>query len=394
MKITDVRAQLLKPTPDSSEWFGSWLLVFVDTDEGVTGMGEASNTPGAGSFILADALDRVKDSVVGEDPADIDRLWNKLFRRFSYMGSRGMATCLISGIDIALWDIKGKTLGRPIYDLLGGRFRDGVPLYANTWFRGCQSPEDYALAAKHVVELGYTAMKMDPFLEMRPHHSAVEGAIGPEEPSGYVNGVISPQGEQQGLDITAAVREAVGPHVDILIDAHGHYNVASAIRIGRRLEPYNIGWYEEPVPPESLTALKQVRDSVNVPISVGERLFGRFDVAPIVESRLADYVMQDVCWSGGISEMRKTAHMLETHYVPISPHTVLGPVQLLAAAHAVMTVPNLYRVEFSLSGLETYNQMLDKPLDIRDGVLHLPEAPGLGYGLNDDFIKSHAIERR
>ena len=127
MKITDVRAQLLKPTPDSSEWFGSWLLVFVDTDEGVTGMGEASNTPGAGSFILADALDWVKDSVVGEDPADIDRLWNKLFRRFSYMGSRGMATCLISGIDIALWDIKGKTLGRPIYDLLGGRFREGVP---------------------------------------------------------------------------------------------------------------------------------------------------------------------------------------------------------------------------------------------------------------------------
>ena len=189
-----------------------------------------------------------------------------------------MATCLISGLDTALWDIKGKALGRPVYDLLGGRFRSGLPLYANSWFRGCISPEDYGLAARRVVEQGYTAMKMDPFLEMRPYHSAVEGAIGVEDASGYVSGNISAAGEQQGVDITAAVRDAVGPHIEILIDAHGHYNVASAIRIGRRLEPYRIGWLEEPVPPDSTGALKQVRDAVDVPISIGERLFGRHDL--------------------------------------------------------------------------------------------------------------------
>ena len=293
-----------------------------------------------------------------------------------------------------MWDIKGKALGRPVYDLLGGRFRTGIPLYANSWFRDCSSPEDYALAARRVVDQGYTAMKMDPFLEMRPFHSTVEGAIGVEADSGYVSGNISAAGEQQGIDITAAVRDAVGPHIEILIDAHGHYNVASAIRIGRRLEPYRIGWLEEPVPPDSTGALKQVRDAVDVPISIGERLYGRHDLVPILENHLADYIMQDVCWIGGISELRKVAHMLEPYYVPISPHTVLGPFQVLAAAHAMMTVPNLYRVEFSVTGLEVYDQMLDRPLDVRDGHLYLSDRPGLGYELNDDFMRAHTVERR
>ena len=289
-----------------------------------------------------------------------------------------MVTTVISGIDIALWDIKGKALGRPVYDLLGGRFRDSITLYANGWFGGCKTPDDFAQAAKRVVAQGYTAMKFDPFaFEMGPYHT------------GYVSGMISAGGEDLGINHVAAVREAVGPQIEILIDAHGHYNVPTAIRIGNRLAEYNVTWYEEPVPPESYEALRQVRENVSAPICVGERLFTRYDFLPVFENRLADYIMPDVVWTGGISELRKIASMAETYYIPVSPHNAMGSIQIIAGAHTVSGIPNFYRLEFSLASLEAYNAVLDKPLDIRDGALHLPDKPGLGFELDMEFLAAH-----
>jgi|TARA_B100001971_G_scaffold213764_2_gene248154 galactonate dehydratase len=209
------------------------------------------------------------------------------------------------GIDIALWDIKGKALGKPICDVLGGRFRDSITLYANGWFTGCETPEDYGRAAAETVAAGYSAIKFDPFThEMEPFHT------------GYVSGQISAEGEELGMTRVAAVRDAVGMNVDVLIDAHGHYNVPTAIRIGNRLTEYEVGWYEEPVPPESYGALAQVRQNVAAPICVGERLFTRYDFVPIFEKRLADYIMPDMVWTGGISELRKIATMSERHGGP------------------------------------------------------------------------------
>jgi galactonate dehydratase len=380
MKITDVRAYVVDPhLPEygsSSE--REWTFVQIDTDEGITGWGEATNYPGRGSFLTAQTVRLLKDVLVGEDPADIERLWHKLYRRYTYLGARGLPTTAISGIDIALWDIKGKAVGRPIYDLLGGKLRDTVRLYANGWFGGCSTPDQFAAAAKATIESGHEAVKLDPFLEMRPYHT------------GYVDGQISPDGEELGCNIVAAIREAVGPKVEILIDAHGHYNVPTAVRLANRLyEESRIGWFEEPVPPEGYDALRAVREQVQPAICVGERLFTRWDFLPIFQQRLADYVMPDVVWTGGISELKKIATMAEAYYVPISPHNAMGPLQVVAGAHVMMTVPNFYRLEHSTAAIPSYNAMLTEPIDFFAGEVRVSGKPGLGVDLNLDAIQAH-----
>src|SRR5919198_2050387 len=221
MQITDLKVYVVdafapgaieRPVEaPAEEWSMPWTFVQIETDEGLSGFGEASNFPGNGSLIVGDALRRVKEFVVGEDAADINRIWHRVFRKAAYLGPRGLPSAVVSGIDIALWDIKGKALGRPVYDLLGGRVRPAVPLYANGWFTGCETPEQYAAAARRVVADGHAAVKLDPFLEMRPFHT------------GYLSGQISSAGEDLGADIVAAVREAVGPAVGVLIDPHRPY---------------------------------------------------------------------------------------------------------------------------------------------------------------------------
>ena len=378
MKITDVKPIPTQPTEYSRRANRTWTFVQIDTDEGITGYGEATNYPGGGSLVVASTINQVRETLIGEDPFDIDRLWHKIFRRYTYLGSRGLVTAVISGIDIALWDIKGKALGRPIYEILGGKFRDNITMYANGWFTGCTTPKDFADAAAATVAQGYTALKFDPFThEMQPFHT------------GYVSGAISADGEELGMDKVAAVREAVGSKIEVLIDAHGHYNVPTAIRIGNGLAEHSVPWYEAPVPPEGYEALAQVRQSVAAPICVGERLFTRYDFLPIFENRLADYIMPDVVWTGGISELRKIATMAEAYYIPVSPHNAMGSIQIIAGAHTMMTVPNFYRLEFSIAALESYNAVLDKPLDIRDGNLLLPTGPGLGYDLDTEFMAAH-----
>src|SRR5262245_29976907 len=281
MKITDVEVYVVDPTEGAATYNDEpqnvWTFVRVLTDEGVHGWGESSNFPGNGSLIIADAIGRVRPFIVGHDAADITAMWHRLFRKAAYLGPRGLPTAVVSGIDIALWDIKGKVTGRPVYDLLGGRVRDSVPLYANGWFAALDghpasaTPEGYAAAARRVVARGHVAIKLDPFHEMVSHHT------------GYLSGQITSAGEEFGVACVAAIREAVGPAVEILIDAHGQYNVPTAVRLARRLEPYRIGWFEEPVPPESPQALRAVREQVGVPICVGERLYTRRDFLPIFQ---------------------------------------------------------------------------------------------------------------
>jgi galactonate dehydratase len=362
-------------------WRSSWTFVEVRTDEGLTGFGEASNYPGNGSLIVGDAVRRVKEFVVGEDPSDIGRLWHKLFRKATYLGPRGLPTAVMSAIDTALWDIKGKAVGRPVYDLLGGRFREAVRLYANGWFDGCSTPDQYAAAAVRTVASGHNALKCDPFwFEMGPYHTA------------YVDGQIPPDGEELGVNIVAAMREAVGPRVEILIDAHGQYNVPTAVRLARRLEPYRIGWFEEPVPPESPQALRAVREQVDVPICVGERLYTRWDFLPIFEGRLADFVMPDIAWTGGISEMLRIATMAETYHVPVTPHNAGGPLQIIAAAHAMATIPNFYRLEFATGALAHFQACLNQPIELDGDSLRLPDRPGLGFDLDTGYLRRQAVQ--
>jgi len=297
---------------------------------------------------------------------------------FSYMGSRGFTTSLVAGFDIALWDIKGKVSGLPVYDLLGGRYRDSVRLYCNSWFHGCSTPEDYAQAAKkNLLGNNHNACKLDPFLEMVPYHTM------------YQDGFISQAGEQMGYDIVEAVREVVGPDFEILIDAHGHYNVPNAIRISNNLyERFNIAWFEEPVPPEGINALKQVKENTNAPICVGERLYTRADFIPILENNLADFIMPDTVWTGGISEVKKIATMSEPYYIPITPHVIPGgPIELIAAAHVVSSVPNFYKLEHAHYLIPEHNKMLEEPYVIKDGHFHLNNKPGLGFELDESKLE-------
>ena len=380
MKITDVKAYAVVPTGQLFREIANdtqWTFVTVDTDEGLQGWGEASNTPRNASLLTAAGIGAVREALIGQDPARIEQLWHRLFRRYTYMGSRGFASTVLSGIDIALWDLRGKALGVPVYQLLGGAVRDNVPVYANGWFSGCEKARQFADAAAATVAAGHDAIKLDPFLEMVPCHTA------------YLDGQISAEGEQAGYNIIAAIRQAVGDNVQILIDAHGHYNVPTAVRLANRLyDQSQITWFEEPVPPESFSALRQTRSQIRAAICVGERLFTRFDFAPLLAQRLADYIMPDVVWTGGISELKKIATMAEAHYLPISPHNAQGPGQILAGAHVSMSVPNFYRLEHALSCKASYDRFLQVPLKWEGNRFHLEDRPGLGVDLDMEQVKA------
>ena len=366
------------PTRGVAAHMHQYVFVQVDTDEGLTGWGEITTYPGmTANRAVAAMLREAAELLVGQDPSHIEAIWHRLFRAFTYMGTRGATTAMVSGVDIALWDIRGQALGQPVYQLLGGPVRPTVPLYVHFPLgRTVQEAVDGALGQ---VRGGAKAIKTDPFLSsIADRHTA------------YLDGSLPIEGEELGVERIAAIREAIGPRIELLIDAHAMYNVPTAIRLATRLAPYNIGWFEEPVPAESHDALAQVREQVPVRICVGERLHTRFEFVPIFQRRLADYVMPDVTWTGGITELKKIATMAEAHYIPITPHDASGPINVMAGAHVSMTVPNLYRLEARRVAFDFYNAFLDEPLVVRDGELIVPDRPGLGLKLDMDYLRAHA----
>jgi galactonate dehydratase len=386
LKITKVTPWLIEaPAPyldsandnQGSQKLREYLFVEVNTDEGITGWGEVTaGSPRA--LPIAAGLQHVSDLIEGDDPRLIEMIWNKIFRAYTYMGSRGLTTNMISAIDIALWDIRGKVLGLPISELFGGPVREGIPIYCHP--QGGSSIEDTAQHARAIVETGQKALKIDPF---QPKHE--------EETNGYLSGKLSAETENLGVERIAAIREAVGPDIEVMVDCHGRFDVPTAIRLARALEPYNLFWFEEPVPVESTHALRQVRENISVPISVGERLHTRWEFIPILENELADFIMPDVTWTGGITEIKKIATMAEAYYIPISPHDASGPINVLAGAHAMASVPNHYRVETSKAKLNAYDRFIDYPLDIRGDKIYLSDRPGLGIELDKDYMRAHVV---
>jgi len=380
MKITSLNPWLVKV--DGTFW-GEYFFVEVQTDEGITGWGEITTTTLIANRAVAGIIDQLNDLLVGEDPTQIERIWNKVFRSFTYMGSRGATTHVVSGIDIALWDIRGKQLGLPVYELLGGKVREDVLLYTHPDQSKWETDEGIEQEVHKIVESGHTSMKFDPF----PHTGEQQA-----QNAGYLSGTLDKAGERLAADITAKVRDYAGDDMEILIDAHGRFNVPTAIRLCNSLEDAaGINWFEEPVPVESYHALSQVREKVNVPISVGERLHTRWEFVPIFENELADFVMPDVTWTGGITELKKISTQAESYYIPLSPHDASGPINVLAGAHVMLTVPNFYRVETSNADLSTYNQFIETPLDNSGGSLRVPNKPGLGIEMNMDYMRANKL---
>jgi galactonate dehydratase len=366
MKITDVTAYHLPGTRYP------WVFLRIDTDEGVHGIGQVSSGPN--SAVVAAAASRLGPLVIGEDPSRIEWIWHKLYAGFNSLGSLGFVSAIISGVDIALWDIRGKALGLPIYELLGGRFHDRLILYSNGWFGGCETPEQFAQAAARTVAEGHTALKLDPFRRGHTYLSRYAASYPPED-------------DLEAAAIVEKIREAVGNGVEIFIDAHGRFDLPTAVRLANRLAPYRIGWFEEPVPPENWDALRQFRDGSDVPVCVGERIYTRWQFRPILEQKLAEYIMPDIIRTGGISEMKKIATMAEAFFVPISPHDATGPITLIAGAQVMMTCPNFFRLEIAYSELELYQQVMTPAFDVREGYFHVSDRPGLGHELREDYLE-------
>ena len=380
MKITGVRPWLVKT---SFSYWGEYLFVEVTTDEGISGWGEITSTTKIANRALASILRQVGEQIKGEDASQIERLWHKIFRSFTYMGSRGAACEVTSAIDIALWDIRGKQLGLPVYELLGGAVRDEISLYTHPDQSKFTSKEGVIAEIRAIVDSGHTGLKFDPF----PHQGGDR-----ERRDGYLDGELTRKDEREAADLTALIRETAGPDVDVLIDAHGRFDVPTAIRLCRSLEEAGqIDWFEEPCPPESLNALKQVRDKVSAPISWGERGHTKWDFVPVLEQKLTDYVMPDVTWTGGITELKKISALCEAYYIPVSPHDAGGPINILAGSHVMMSTPNFYKLETNRWDLGGYNELMHTRIDTTKGIIKLPKVPGLGIEMNMDYLKANEV---
>jgi galactonate dehydratase len=357
----------------------NWTLLRITTDTGLTGVGESTNWPG--SPLVYHATKHLGEAIIGEDPRRIDYIWTKLYRDYNWQGPTGTMMCAMSGIDMALLDLKAKMLGVPVYELLGGAFRTEILLYANYWFiHADHTPAAYAHYAKEVVEEhGFTGLKFDPFA----HTSYLFG----DDLS--TNLALTPAQQDLSYNIVAAVREAVGDGVQLMIETHAMLNMPMAIRMAKRLEPLNITWYEEPAGPESPKVLRYLNEQIPIPLCVGERHYTRWMFRALLDEFAVDYIMPDITRCGGPSEMKRIATLAETSNVQVAPHNPNGPLSTIASAHVCATIPNFFRQEFMFNDVPWRDEVIDHPFDIQNGHFVLSDRPGWGVDLVPDVMEAH-----
>ena len=366
MKIVDVKSYVL-----GTAW-RNLTFARVITDEGVEGVGEVRmvNHTDALSGYLAEAVPRY---VIGHDPANVEDLVQRMYRN-DYARAGEIAMSAIAVIEIACWDIMGQSLGKPVYQLLGGAVRDRIKAYANGWYTVERTPHEFNQAAKRVIEKGYRALKLDPF-----------GA-------GFYE--LDRAEKSKAVALVEAVRDAVGPDSEILVEMHGRFNPATAVEIARELEPFKPSWIEEPVPPENLAALKKVAEKVSIPVATGERLHTRYDYRTLFELQAADIIQPDITQFGGLLETKKLAAWAEIYYVLVAPHNVGGPVSTAAALHFATSTPNFKIQEHFNDFTESWVKTAapGNP-EVVDGYFALPQGPGLGVKLNLDVVREHPQQR-
>ncbi len=360
------------------------VLVEILTDEGIRGVGDASVAYGAGATAAAGMVkDLVEAFVLGRDPFRIEAIWSEMYdHSFWAKGGGPIVFAGISAVEQALWDIKGKALGVPVYEMLGGRVRDRVRVYANGWSFRCTSPDEFARAAERVVKDGYTALKLYPL-----------ASPDPTSPHGRIRHVSLRSLDREAEDLAVArvraVRQAVGPDVDILLDMSAELTADAIIRVGRRMEEFDIFFLEEPVDPFDLGALRKVAEHLNVPIAVGERLYTRYGFRPVMESHAADILQPDIGNTGGLMEVKKIAAMAEAYSMRIQPHTCSSPVATAAALQLDACITNFIIQELYPYRVPEHFQIVDHApeWDVQDGYLPIPDRPGLGVTLVEARVR-------
>jgi galactonate dehydratase len=345
----------------------NYLFVRLSTDTGITGVGEAT-LEWQEKTVETLCHEWVEGRVLGRDPFDIEAVIGEMVRD-QYQGGATVMTA-ISGVEIAMWDIVGKACGQPVYRLLGGRCHERLPAYANGWYGGAGTPAEFAERARAVVARGYGAMKFDPFGTAWKHASREEIDL--------------------AVAIVAAVRDAVGPKVELMIEFHGRLAADTAIDVIRRLEPLEPTWCEEPVAPESVDLLAEVKRSTRSPIAAGERLYTLAEFSRLVSLRAVHVVQPDIAHCGGILAAKKIAALAAVQDIRVAPHCSIGPVALAAALHFDLSTPNFMIQEaFGEFDVPWRDSLVNGWNPIRSGAFTLGDAPGLGLDIDVDAIARH-----
>ena len=368
MKITDIGSVLLNH---------SWVLVKVRTDEGIVGMGEAYHGAGVHQIAVDERLTR---ALIGKDPRNVDRLFRDMQSSMSASGFyQGAVMSAISGIEMALWDITGQAVGVPIWQLLGGAFRDSIRIY-NDCHAGddVDDPASWAATAKAVEARGFDAIKFD--IDPRPTQ---------RDP---YNRCISNEDVAFHIEVVTAVREALKPETDLAIDAHWYYAPADILKVAYAFESLNLLWLEDPIPPENIAAMREFKAATRTPICTGENFYTRHGFRELVQTQAADIISPDFAKAGGLLEGRRIADLADMYYIPLSPHNICGPIGTVASCHTCAASPNFLALEFHHLDNDLWNSLTVERDLIRDGHIALPQSPGLGVTLDEDVARSAARE--
>ncbi|MEM7538095.1 MAG: mandelate racemase/muconate lactonizing enzyme family protein [Chloroflexota bacterium] len=374
MKITNVETILLN---NIEPYRGGqyWLFIKLITDEGIVGLGER---PSGNAVNMAAQVSLIQDLceqfVIGTSPFDIEKLWQRIFAsRHDFRHPSLYGTPALSAIEMACWDIVGKAVNQPIYNLLGGKAHDKLRAYAYMPTEGVwENPEKAGEIAIKLVEAGNTACKFDPFTPFFPY------------PRDFSLKFIRHVGK-----IFQSIRDAVGDELEIGIGTHGQFSTAVAIRVAKELEEYSPFWFEEPVPPENVDELARVAAHTSIPIATGERLVTKYEFADLLKKQAAQIIQLDVGQCGGILESKKIAGMAESHYAMIAPHMYCGPIAAAAAIQLDTCSPNFLIQEFNVNDL--HSQMFVEPLHFENGYITPPTGPGLGVELDETVVEKHRV---
>jgi galactonate dehydratase len=374
VKVTNVKTFLVEP-----ERAKTVLFVKLETDAGIHGWGEVY-TVSARERALERLTQDLGEYLVGRDPLHIKQFTNAVYRDVAIKRGSMDFYSAVSGLEIALWDIVGKHFGTPVYNLLGGPCRGSIRVYGQPSGDAAGATGTAALArrAANTIERGYSALKFDPF-------------PGPWQP------FIDHAAEQLAVERVAAVREAVGPDNEILIEVHRRLSPANAIRVAHQIEQYRPFWYEEPTPAENLDATVDVRRKINIPVVVGEALYTKFEFREVFEKQAADIINPDICNVGGLLELKEIAAMAEPYSVAVAPHgnnsTTVG---LAASLQVAACIPNFLIMEYPVSWEPIANEIARNPLVVENGAIALPTTPGIGIDLDEAALARYPYrgERR